>query len=229
MRSLAAPSTTPTITPASSSRRVCCTPRASVSVSSTAATAPTKAAPVSPRRITHCVLVTEPPNSISASATASDAPEALPSRYGSASGLRNRPCATAPASPSSAPASHAPRVRGRRMSHTICSATGSCRADSRLWKPVLPMPRPKSSSAAPSTSRPAPSSSTRRRCAECMPLTAPCPTGTAPSGARPRPCAGRGARPRRSARRRSGTRGLRAPRGCRPSRVAAPAPSRCAR
>ena len=86
-----------------------------------------------------------------ASATASAAPEALPSRNGSASGLRNSPCATAPASPSSAPASQAPSVRGRRMSHTICHATASWRARSTLSKPVLPTlapsARPKTASA----------------------------------------------------------------------------------
>ena len=122
MRSFSAPSTTPTITPASSSRSVCCAPRASASVSSTAATAPRKAAPVRPSRTTHCVACAEKPKKVSARATPRPAPEALPSRYGSASGLRNRPCATAPANPSSAPAHHAPSVRGSRISHTICQA-----------------------------------------------------------------------------------------------------------
>jgi hypothetical protein len=57
---------------------------------------------------------------------------------GSASGLRNSPCATAPARPSSAPASQAPRVRGRRMSHTICQATGSSACAARCQNPCCP-------------------------------------------------------------------------------------------
>ena len=77
---LIAPSTTPTITPASNRRKVCCTPRASSSVSSTAATAPAKAAPVRPRRTNHCAANGDTPNKTSASATPSEAPEALPSR-----------------------------------------------------------------------------------------------------------------------------------------------------
>ena len=137
-----APSTTPTTTPASKRRSVCCTPCESASVSSTASTAPANAAPVSPRRtntlpentLTVALLFimvppsmpAPPPIAASASATPSDAPEALPSKYGSASGLRNSPCATAPASPNSAPATHAPSVRGRRISHTIWRAMAYC-------------------------------------------------------------------------------------------------------
>ena len=89
-----APSTTPTTTPASSRRSVCCTPRANASVSSTANTAPAKAAPVSPRRTSQWLEYTDtamaalapptmpapPPISASTVATPSDAPEALPSR-----------------------------------------------------------------------------------------------------------------------------------------------------
>ena len=45
-----APSTTPTTTPASNKRKVCCTPRANSKVSNTAPQAPAKAAPVKPRR-----------------------------------------------------------------------------------------------------------------------------------------------------------------------------------
>ena len=75
-----APSTTPTTTPASSRRSVCCTPLASSKVSSTAATAPMKAAPVSPMRANALVASGDTPNSIIASATPSDAPEALPSK-----------------------------------------------------------------------------------------------------------------------------------------------------
>ena len=79
-RSRPAPSTTPTITPASSRRSVCCTPLASVSVSTTPSTAPAKAAPVRPRRTSHCVANGEVPNKASAKATPSAAPEALPSK-----------------------------------------------------------------------------------------------------------------------------------------------------
>ena len=91
-----APSTTPTMTPASNRRSVCCTPRAKDRVSITASTAPAKAAPVRPRRTqtllentlaaTLASLTTlEPsmpalPMLASASATPSDAPEALPSK-----------------------------------------------------------------------------------------------------------------------------------------------------
>ena len=118
---------------ASSKRTVCAVPRASVSVSDTPPSAPRKAAPIRPRRDTAsavarpmaCPVSAQPP---STSTTPSDAPEAEPSRYGSASGLRNSPCAMAPASPNSAPTSHAPRVRGARTvsyTHltlpTICS------------------------------------------------------------------------------------------------------------
>ena len=55
--------------------------------------------------------------------TPSAAPEAVPSKYGSASGFLNTPCAIAPARPNIAPANHAPRVRGRRMSY---STTRNC-------------------------------------------------------------------------------------------------------
>ena len=99
-----APSTTPTTTPASSKRSVCCTPRANTSVSITANTAPTKAAPVKPKRTKNSVANGLPPNNANATATPNEAPEALPSKYGSANGLRNNPCANAPANPSKAPA-----------------------------------------------------------------------------------------------------------------------------
>ena len=104
---VAAPKTTPTTTPASNKRKVCCTPRDKTRVSNTAKTAPTKAAPVNPRRTSKLpeytlkvlpALIMVPPNmppappmASSASATPSAAPEALPSKYGSASGLRNKP------------------------------------------------------------------------------------------------------------------------------------------
>ncbi|MPN12665.1 hypothetical protein SDC9_159984 [bioreactor metagenome] len=82
------------------------------------------------------------PSHAMASAPPSVAPDALPSRYGSASGLRNSPCATAPASPSKAPAIHAPMVRGKRISVTICRAMGSSRSRIRLSNPVLPTAAP---------------------------------------------------------------------------------------
>ena len=140
-----APNTTPTTTPASSRRSVCCTPLASASVSSTAATAPTNAAPVNPSLASHCVANGDTPNSAIASATPSDAPEALPSKYGSASGLRNSPCATAPAKPSNAPASQAPTVRGKRISQTISMACGSRCMLATDSKPVLPTVTPSKS------------------------------------------------------------------------------------
>ena len=176
-RCVMAPSTTPTTTPASSRRSVCCTPRESSSVSSTANTAPRKAAPVRPRRTQALLentltapppfimlapsMPAPPPIAASASATPSEAPEALPSKNGSASGLRNRPCATAPARPSKAPAPQAPRVRGRRMSHTICCAmavaagsmSGWSKGPIRFSKPALPTQTPSTASASAASSK----------------------------------------------------------------------------
>jgi hypothetical protein len=57
-----------------------------------------------------CVSITMP------SATPKLAPDALPSKYGSANGFLNKPWAKAPANPSKAPAKQAPKVRGNRMS-----------------------------------------------------------------------------------------------------------------
>ena len=130
-----APSTTPTTTPANNRRSVCCTPRASSSVSTTASTAPTKAAPVRPKPSQAVMAQALPPHKLKYTPTPSDAPEALPSKYGSASGLRNRPCATAPARPSKAPPSHAPKLRGKRMSHTIWRDTASAPADHQACQP----------------------------------------------------------------------------------------------
>ena len=92
-----APSTTPTTTPASSRRKVWPTPRESTRVSSTATTAPMKAAPVRPSRTQALLentltatplfimlpppsMPAAPPSAASASATPSAAPEALPNR-----------------------------------------------------------------------------------------------------------------------------------------------------
>ncbi len=150
--SLAAPRTTPTMTPASSRRSVCCTPLASSSVNNTPATAPAKAPKVTPSFAINSVASGDTPNNTRLRATPSEAPEALPNRYGSASGLRNRPWATAPAKPSKAPATQAPSVRGRRMSHTICHATGSLTARNTLSNPVLPTPAPNTSKAMASAS-----------------------------------------------------------------------------
>ena len=79
-RSRSEPSTTPTITPASSRRSVCCTPRAKTSVSTTAPAAPRKAMPVMPMRASHCAAIGDTPNKAMATAPPSAAPEALPSR-----------------------------------------------------------------------------------------------------------------------------------------------------
>ena len=99
-RCVVAPSTTPTTTPASNRRSVWPTPRLSSKVSNTAATAPTKAAPVRPMR-THTLLENTltatapfimlpvlpppnmpapPPSAARAKATPKEAPEALPSK-----------------------------------------------------------------------------------------------------------------------------------------------------
>ena len=77
---LAAPSTTPTTTPASSRRSVCCTPRASTKVKNTAPVAPAKAAPVKPSWASHSSEAGDTPKSVSATHTPSDAPAALPSK-----------------------------------------------------------------------------------------------------------------------------------------------------
>ena len=63
----------------------------STSVSSTAVTAPTNAAPVNPSLTNHCVAKGEMPKLTKRIATPNEAPEALPSKKGSASGLRKSP------------------------------------------------------------------------------------------------------------------------------------------
>mmetsp|Transcript_26229 Transcript_26229/g.61994 ORF Transcript_26229/g.61994 Transcript_26229/m.61994 type:complete len:225 (-) Transcript_26229:3178-3852(-) len=80
VRLVSAFSTTPTTTPASSRRRVCSTPRASSSVRPTPTRVPMKATPVSPTAASSDALGLATPVSASATATASSAPEALPSR-----------------------------------------------------------------------------------------------------------------------------------------------------
>ena len=57
-------------------------------------------------------------------AAPSAAPEAVPSTYGSASGLRSRPWNVAPATASPVPTTIAVRTRGSRRSMTIASAVG---------------------------------------------------------------------------------------------------------
>jgi hypothetical protein len=102
---------------------------ASSKVSNTANQAPTNAQPVRPKRQAHCAAIEasadhcKPPHkpSIKAIVTPNVAPDALPSKYGSAKGLRNKPCAKAPAKPSKAPANQAPKVRGNRISCTMLS------------------------------------------------------------------------------------------------------------
>jgi hypothetical protein len=133
---VAAPSTTPTTTPDNNKRSELDTPRANVKVNNTAKMAPQKADPVKPNRINQseekilpapterimlasiatCVIP------VTKAATPNEAPLADPNKYGSANGLRNKPCATAPANPSNAPAAQAPTLRGKRICHTICCA-----------------------------------------------------------------------------------------------------------
>jgi len=156
---------------------VCCTPLANNKVNKTAKTAPAKAAPVKPSRTQTLlentltatplfIMLPKPsmpplPSAANASATPKEAPEALPNKNGSASGLRNKPCATAPASPSRAPAAHAPSVRGKRISQTICcamavaagSACGFSKGCSKFSKPVLPTPMPSTVSSVASKTR----------------------------------------------------------------------------
>ena len=59
-----------------------------------------------------------PPSAIARTA-ASDAPAEVPVTYGSASGLRNSPCKSAPATPSAPPISAAATTRGTRRSRTM--------------------------------------------------------------------------------------------------------------
>ena len=189
MSELIAPNTTPTTTPANNKRKVCCTPRAKASVKKTATTAPINAAPVSPNRTTHSVANGLTPNTANATATPSEAPEALPSKNGSASGLRNNPCATAPAKPSKAPANQAPKVRGARISQTICAAAGSasCLNISQiLSNPVLPTAKPVTSNTAVKPSKHAPTCPAR-----CLRIVTPiCLSNNWPSAVPLLPCAG---------------------------------------
>ena len=57
-------------------------------------------------------------------AAPSAAPDAVPSTYGSASGLRSRPWNVAPATARPTPTTIAVRTRGRRRSQTIVSVAG---------------------------------------------------------------------------------------------------------
>ena len=112
-------------------------------VKETASIAPKKAAPLSPSLNNQDEPSSVDPNAVIMKATPSDAPEALPSKYGSARGFLNSPCASAPDKPSSAPASQAPRVRGKRISQIICKPLGSWRVAGVISKPELPMAQPK--------------------------------------------------------------------------------------
>ena len=58
---------------------------------------------------------------MTAIAAPSAAPDAVPSTYGSASGLRRSPWNVAPATASAQPTSIAVRIRGRRRSMTMVS------------------------------------------------------------------------------------------------------------
>ncbi len=152
-----------------------------------------------PQRMAQPAAKGEMPKAARARATASVAPEALPSKNGSAKGLRNSPWAMAPASPSKAPAAKAPRVRGARMSQTICAATGSssmCHTDS---SPELPTPSPITASTTDATTSATATHAARNparvrrvgKAAALLWLMAErfSPPGSAPECARLRPCA----------------------------------------
>ena len=82
-----------------------------------------------PSLLAHASPPTETSAATRLMVTPSAAPEAVPSRYGSARGLRNTPCAIPPARPSKAPANQAPTLRGRR----ICqSTTLDCASGERI-------------------------------------------------------------------------------------------------
>src|SRR4029079_15488398 len=67
-------------------------------------------------------------------AAPSAAPEAVPSTYGSASGLRSRPWNVAPATARPVPTTIAVRTRGSRRSRTIASEVGG--QVTGTWKPI---------------------------------------------------------------------------------------------
>src|SRR5690625_3195275 len=71
------------------------------------------------------------------------APAEIPSKYGSANGLRTRVCIAAPANAKPAPTIAAINTRGARKSHTIVSYTGS--------EPSPPDSRPAKTSHTPET------------------------------------------------------------------------------
>lgn len=109
----------PMPTPASTSRSgENAPPRRAIShTSAKVASAPAKAAPEVPSPSTPPV----PSPSTSAPTAPSEAPEEIPSRYGSASGLRTSACTAVPTRPSPAPTTAASRARGSRSCHTIRS------------------------------------------------------------------------------------------------------------
>src|SRR5450830_654644 len=101
--------------------------RASVSVATSASSAPANAATGSRRPIPTTSTATAP----------SEAPDDRPSRYGSARGLRVRLCITAPPSARPAPTAAAVSTRGRRRSHTIASVRrGTLAVDSPRCRPI---------------------------------------------------------------------------------------------
>ena len=112
----AAPHACPTATPASTARVAVIRPPtpASASVASSATSAPANAATGSG---------TATPSTSTATAP-SEAPEEMPSRYGSASGLRVTACSTTPQSASPAPTSTAVSARGARPCQMIASRIG---------------------------------------------------------------------------------------------------------
>jgi hypothetical protein len=142
---------------ASSRRSVCCTPRASSSVSSTASTAPTKAAPVSPSgqplRIPHGHGRAGPPTMPPAAHERHGHPQRC--ARGAAQQVRvgqrvaKQPLRHGARQAQQRPGGQAPRVRGRRMSHTICQAMGSAASPQHScqnpccprWCPAAPAAR----------------------------------------------------------------------------------------
>ena len=136
-----APNTTPTTTPANNKRSVCCTPHDKTKDKATANHAPMKAMPVMPMRMNQGDILSWLSNTMPM-ATPKLAPDALPNKYGSANGFRNKPCANAPANPSKAPAKQAPRVLGKRMSAIKLKSACSCIPA----KPSLPTNAPKPTS-----------------------------------------------------------------------------------
>ena len=220
----------PTITPASSRRSVCCTPRARPSVSSTASTAPTKAAPVSAQPRDPAAGRRRDAQRHQQQRHAEVGARGAAQQVGVGQRIAKQPLRQRAArGPSSAPASQAPSVRGRRMSRTICSADRIAAAPQHAVEAgAADAHAQHQQRAAEQQQRPAPVRPRR-------PFTwlARSPQlvlqAVGHQHARPRPCAGRAAPARRLRPRvKTADAAVRAPRRCRPSPAAAPAPLRAA-